>query len=98
VSLAAAERVVRALLYEGYALYPYRPSSVKNQRPWTFGGVPPGGSAQTECLIEGSAGTILTLQARFLQRPEGGGCEGAVERGVALGPLRLSALLVGACA
>ena len=24
-------------LYEGYALYPYRPSSIKNRQRWNFG-------------------------------------------------------------
>ena len=30
-----------AVLYEGYLLYPYRPSSVKNRQRWTFGGLFP---------------------------------------------------------
>jgi hypothetical protein len=58
---AAAERVADAILYEGYALYPYRPSAAKNQFRWQFGVVAPRASrdgdgepwfAQTECLIE----------------------------------------------
>ena len=31
------DRIARAVLYEGYVLYPYRPSSLKNTRRWTFG-------------------------------------------------------------
>ena len=53
------------MLYEGYILYPYRPS-VKNRQRWTFGGLYPeaycraqgGGDAsgnQTECLVHGDA-------------------------------------------
>src|SRR5262249_23518801 len=56
------ERIADAVLYEGYILYPYRPS-VKNRQRWTFGGLYPeaysraqGGtdacSNQTECLIQ----------------------------------------------
>jgi hydrogenase maturation protease len=45
---ALVEKLARALLYEGYILYPYRPS-VKNQQRWTFGGVyPPAWSAAQE--------------------------------------------------
>ena len=29
--------LVNALLYEGYLLYPYRRSALKNQYPWMFG-------------------------------------------------------------
>ena len=56
------DRIANAVLYEGYILYPYRPS-VKNRQRWTFGGLYPeaycaagGGessSSQTECLIHG---------------------------------------------
>lgn len=33
--------LVEALLYEGYLLYPYRPSAIKNRQRWTFGGLFP---------------------------------------------------------
>ncbi|MFW6084679.1 MAG: hydrogenase maturation protease [Gemmatimonadota bacterium] len=36
-----ARAVARATLYEGYVLWPYRRSALKNQRRWTFGGVHP---------------------------------------------------------
>lgn len=75
---SALDRLVAATLYEGYILYPYRPSSVKNQVRWTFGGVHPrawseasGGtdpwSAQTECLLRATAITTVTVRVRFLQ-------------------------------
>jgi hydrogenase maturation protease len=36
------DQIVNAVLYEGYVLYPYRPSSKKNQRErFTFGRVYP---------------------------------------------------------
>lgn len=38
--------IADAVLYEGYVLWPYRRSALKNQRRWTFGGVyPPAHSA-----------------------------------------------------
>jgi hypothetical protein len=36
-----ARQVARAVLYEGYLLWPYRRSALKNQQRWTFGGVYP---------------------------------------------------------
>ena len=77
VSLRLAENIANAVLYEGYILYPYRPSSVKNRQRWTFGGVYPqaysrahGGSdaelTQTECLITGEPLATLGVKLRFL--------------------------------
>jgi hypothetical protein len=71
------KRIVDALLYEGYILYPYRPTSGKNRQRWTFGGVYPrvycdatGGAEpwciQTQCLLEGSDNTQVTVRVRFL--------------------------------
>ncbi len=33
--------IADAILYEGYILYPYRASAIKNRQRWTFGGVFP---------------------------------------------------------
>lgn len=63
MNAAGVDQIVNAVLYEGYMLYPYRPS-VKNRQRWTFGGLHPrsyseaqGGSdawaMQTECLVRG---------------------------------------------
>ena len=41
MNLARVEPIVNAVLYEGYMLYPYRASSVKNRQRWTFGGIYP---------------------------------------------------------
>jgi hypothetical protein len=39
--------IADAVLYEGYALWPYRRSALKNQRRWTWGGVfPPAHTAR----------------------------------------------------
>jgi hypothetical protein len=37
MNLARVEQIAKAVLYEGYMLYPYRPSSVKNRQRWNFG-------------------------------------------------------------
>jgi hydrogenase maturation protease len=74
------DQVVNAVLYEGYMLYPYRPS-VKNRQRWTFGGLYPeaycraagGGDApsnQTECLVRGTPQTTLDVTVRFLHLTE----------------------------
>jgi hypothetical protein len=67
-------RVAAALLYEGYMLYPYRASAVKNRRRFNFGVVTPtDGDApfmQTECLLRGDAATRLDVQVRFLHLVE----------------------------
>ncbi|HEX4754199.1 MAG TPA: hypothetical protein VH661_00415 [Candidatus Dormibacteraeota bacterium] len=71
------DRIVAATLYEGYILYPYRPTSVKNQVRWTFGGVYPreysdavGGAepwvATTECLLRGGDDARVEVTVRFL--------------------------------
>ena len=37
MDLMLIDRIVNAVLYEGYMLYPYRPSAVKNRQRWNFG-------------------------------------------------------------
>ena len=37
MNLEMVDKIAEAVLYEGYMLYPYRPSSVKNQQRWNFG-------------------------------------------------------------
>jgi hypothetical protein len=78
MTTSTLDRLVAATLYEGYILYPYRPSSVKNQVRWTFGGVHPrawsdaSGATdpwfvQTECLLRGGDAAAVTVHVRFLQ-------------------------------
>lgn len=74
------ERIVNAVLYEGYVLYPYRPAAPKNRRSrFSFGRVYPeafsqaqGGAEpclmQTECLVQcHDAAASLQPVIRFLQ-------------------------------
>lgn len=72
-----AQKIADAVLYEGYLLYPYRRSAVKNHARWQFGLLVPRNysensgsdpwSLQTECLIESSGAPVLDLKVRFLQ-------------------------------
>lgn len=70
--------IADAVLYEGYVLWPYRRSALKNAQRWTFGGVYPRAHAearaagddpwtmQTECLVEGGPETLVSVGVRFL--------------------------------
>jgi hypothetical protein len=70
-------QIADAVLYEGYVLWPYRRSALKNTRRFTFGGVyPPAhteahpddpGTMQTQVLLEGGADARLDVRVRFLQ-------------------------------
>jgi hypothetical protein len=81
MNLAMVETIAKAVLYEGYLLYPYRPSAVKNQQRWNFGVVYPCSYSQTqtgsdrwmietECLVEGKERSVLEVRVRFLQLVE----------------------------
>lgn len=69
--------IADAVLYEGYMIYPYRPSSVKNQRRFNFGVLcpkaycekHPGSESsfmQSELLLKVTPETRITLKVRFL--------------------------------
>ena len=77
MNTALVDSIVKAVLYEGYMLYPYRPSAVKNQQRFNFGVVYPqiysdaqrGADActmRTECLLEGSSEARCAVRVRFL--------------------------------
>jgi hypothetical protein len=76
MSRPIVEQIVESVFYEGYMLYPYRPS-VKNRHRWTFGGLFPRAfsqaqatgdacAAQAECLVRGSERTTVQVEVRFL--------------------------------
>ncbi|HEY1987703.1 MAG TPA: hypothetical protein VGG85_19970 [Terracidiphilus sp.] len=78
MNFGPVEKIANAVLYEGYILYPYRPSSIKNQKRWNFGTLYPRGYAEAqnpgeawsfhaEVLLEGSSATKLDARVRFLQ-------------------------------
>lgn len=71
-ALETVEKIANAVLYEGFLLYPYRRSSLKNQRRWQFGTLgAPGGAErtflQTQCLVESGRRTAVDVWVRFLQ-------------------------------
>lgn len=75
-SVRAAERLAHALMFEGYVLYPYRRSSLKNMQRFSFGtlqlaarcapGTSDASSLRVECLIRGRAPSA-DVSVRFLQ-------------------------------
>lgn len=78
MNLGVVDKIAKAVLYEGYMLYPYRPSSVKNQQRWNFGVLCPqtysdaqdgteASTMQTECLVEGNSRSSIEIRVRFLQ-------------------------------
>ena len=72
------EAIADAILFEGYILYPYRASAIKNRQRWHFGTLYPMDFAEaqsatdswrfaTEVLIEAEETATLTVRVRFLQ-------------------------------
>lgn len=76
MKLDHVKEIAAAVLYEGYILYPYRASSIKNRQRWTFGGIFPASyasseesdpsSMQTQCLVSGAARSVIEVRVRFL--------------------------------
>lgn len=62
-----AEKIAQAVLYEGYLLYPYRETALKNRKRWTFGSLEPGASAGTEVLLESDREPRIAAKLRFLE-------------------------------
>jgi hypothetical protein len=78
VDFALVDPIARAILYEGFLLYPYRTSSLKNRQPCGFGSLFPKAyaaaagdiepwSMQIECLACGDDSAVLQGAVRFLQ-------------------------------
>jgi hypothetical protein len=63
----AVRKIADAVLYEGYILWPYRRSALKNTRRFTFGGVTPDEPMRTEVLLEAGPEHALEVTVRFLQ-------------------------------
>jgi len=101
------EKIARAVLYEGYSLYPYRPSALKNHQRWNFGVLYPEtwAAAQTgsdrsyfqmEVLAVGGAHSRLDFTLRFLhviEHSAGAQCwQEAIERSVSIRDLSINAI------
>jgi hypothetical protein len=91
VNRAAAEKVAAAVLYEGYLLYPYRRSALKNRQRWPLGALYPRAWAEangenwrlsTEMLVRGVEAKVTAI-LRWLEMR---GAE-AVERECAAQPM-----------
>src|SRR5258707_6275141 len=92
-----ADLIARAVLYEGYILYPYRASALKNRQRGTFGGLAPLAGLRTECLVKGDAETVVDVTLRFLHlfaRTRNGSppWQEATEREASLPPAFLDAM------
>src|ERR1700689_5161615 len=72
------EKIAAAILYEGYILYPYRPTAIKNGQRWNFGTLYPRIYAEAqrpqepfrliaECLLVADAQASLDVRLSFLQ-------------------------------
>lgn len=91
-----AREVADAVLHEGYMLYPYRASALKNRFRWQFGNVVPRAYndahdsepwwIQTECVIEATAAATVTIHVRYLQLQRRTIEEAVGEHGVAWRP------------
>ena len=78
MNTSLVDRIAKAVLYEGYLLYPYRPSALKNQQRFNFGVIYPRGyceaqrnadswSMQTECLALAGRNATCAVSVRFLR-------------------------------
>jgi hypothetical protein len=72
------DRIAKAVLYEGYLLYPYRPSALKNRQRFNFGVLAPRdycdaaktgetSSFQAQFLLRAELNSELEIHVRFLQ-------------------------------
>jgi hypothetical protein len=86
------EKIANAVLYEGYLLYPYRPSSVKNRQRFNFGVLYPKdfdvSRMRTECIAVGSsaatAAATVDIKIRCLQLAERDNWQEGHERSVTI--------------
>lgn len=64
------EKIANAVLYEGFMLYPYTASALKNQQRFNFGVLSPGGAEGsemlTECLVLARPDCEIDVRVRFL--------------------------------
>jgi hypothetical protein len=77
-AMELAKAIADAVLYEGYLIHPYRPSTSDNRPGWQWGVLMPpsftlGGEhpdSRAELLVVPSPGAVLHLRLRFLQWQE----------------------------
>ncbi|HWB86606.1 MAG TPA: hypothetical protein VG675_20855 [Bryobacteraceae bacterium] len=94
-------QIADAVLYEGYMLYPYRASSVKNRQRWTIGGLYPepyverygsASSLQSQLLVESAEEPSISVTVRFLHLLEReDGFQEGIPRELGAGPFEFPA-------
>ena len=105
MNIRVIEKIADAVLYEGYLLYPYRLSAVKNRQRFNFGVLYPseycdlqlGSEAwemKTECLVLDSASTKIEAKVRFLQLATRQKCQVGMERDVSAPACNLESIAV----
>jgi hypothetical protein len=78
MNFTSVEKIAAAVLYEGYILYPYRPTAIKNRQRWNFGTLYPRIYAEaqrpqepfrlvSECLLVPGHSASLDIKVSFLQ-------------------------------
>jgi hypothetical protein len=78
MNFTSVEKIAAAVLYEGYILYPYRSTAIKNRQRWNFGTLYPRVYAEaqrpqepfslvSECLLVPGHGVSLDIKVSFLQ-------------------------------
>jgi hypothetical protein len=103
MTVEAASKLAHSLMFEGYVLYPYRQSSLKNQKRLIFGSLCPAAWAeisgeragvQATVLLRGTRVTVRVLLLHWANRTSPGepAWLEAQERTVLIGPLRAAML------
>ena len=78
MNFEGVEKIAAAILYEGYILYPYRATAIKNRQRWNFGTLYPRVYAEAqrpeepfrliaECLVVAGVQASLDARLSFLQ-------------------------------
>jgi hypothetical protein len=78
MNFEGVEKIAAAILYEGYILYPYRATAIKNRQRWNFGTLYPRSYAEAqrpeepfrlvaECLVVADDQAGLDVRLSFLQ-------------------------------
>jgi hypothetical protein len=105
MNAAMVEKIADAVLYEGYLLYPYRTSAVKNQQRFNFGVLYPreycdmqsgadSWEMKTECLVLGGGSTTIEAKPRFLQMAARQGWQEGQEREVPTAACSLESIVL----
>src|ERR1700733_5502287 len=103
MNASAVEKIANAVLYEGYLLYPYRPSAVKNRQRFNFGvlyprqycDLDPGTEScetTTECLFVAGPAATVEVKSRFLQLSTRQDWQEGHERDITVPPCSLEAI------